>query len=619
IYSHGWSVRVKLNLARPDALAALTRCGWSPEASTRVWRRSSPGLGITRYILRGSVWLTGRIPKNTKLPFAALNRKWKTRLYSVAVEVKNQDVHVDLAGVRHGDIHKFMQDVLGLGATDYTVMYYRALERFIVLTPDHAHNLGEGLGAVPRNGAGRDSGKRYLVKDFEIPVPIVIRKRTKVTAHLVVYRVRKGATAAYKVELRLRGQRQDRGEFHEADIMKMDRVLLDLVDTYGLETIAKPARWEPRTFVTAVERSTFDPNVKAIPEKAWRGPPVAAALKRTVMQYSRADTVNFLASTREDREAADCHTLEGPKPGASAGEDGSFPPVTRIRSDCSIPPGSSTTTNDPNLSAKTEWKCAEQRGMEVSRYIKDTDEDKDQDKGQNLDQKDQTNQKAVNQQRKNPYNLLVQDIFQSKLPLHEIILHPEQSPRDLLQALAGGMLGTIGVGAICAGYDTYQSVIEASREYPYDADDVDTHVTYVDTSAVAAVAGAVVGNLEPTVTGDGEILGDFDCLLEPGPLWPDAPWADALPSLMWATGAWLDDLLRELRRIGEETGKRHIIITCDGRTDGGDGAMKKSHYYTDKRVRSSIGDAGRQHAHMRYLVERVRRTWWVPGYRYEVH
>lgn len=615
IYAHGWSVRVCLDVGQPDALAALARCGWSPNPPARVWRRSSPGPGITRYTLRGSVWLTGRIPKNTKLPFADLNKKWKTRLYSLSVEIRAHDVHVDLAGVRHDDIHKFMQDMLGLGKADYTVMYYRTLERFIVLTPAEAHKLAEGLGAVPKNGAGRDSGKRYLVKDFEIPVPVVIRKRKRVKAHLVVYRVRKGATAAYKVEVRLRGQRHDRGEFHESDIVKMDHVLLDLVDQYDLKTIPKPARWEPRTFVTAVERSTFDACVKAIPEKAWRGPPVAAAFKRTVMQYSHADTVNFLASTREDGEGLDCHTLEAPKPGVGAGEDGSFPPAARIRSAIPTPHCSSTAVHTTE-SGKSMWTCIEQRGMEVSRYVQDRDQKVT---GQNFNQRDETNQKTVSQQKKNPYNLLVQDIFQSRLPLHEIILHPEQSPRDLLHALTVGVLGRIGVGAICAGHDTYQSVIEASRKYPYDADDVETHVLYVDTSAVAAVASAVVGNQEPTVTDDGEIIGDFDSIMEPGPLWPEAPWADALPSLFWATGAWLDDLLRELRRIGEETGKRHVIITCDGRTDGGDGPMKKSHYYTDKRVRSTIGDAGRQHAHMRYLVERVRRTRWVPGYKYEVH
>ena len=201
------------------------------------------------------------------------------------------------------------------------------------------------------------------------------------------------------------------------------------------------------------------------------------------------------------------------------------------------------------------------------------------------------------------------------------MLDPEQSPRDLLRALAGGVLGKIGVGAICAGYDTYQSVIEAGRKYPLGADDIDTLVIVVDASAVAAVAGAVVGDHEPTITEDGEIIGHLDAIFEPGPLMPaepppeyTGPRRDALPSLFWATGAWLDNLFLELRRLGEETGLRIVAVTCDGRTDGGTGPMKRNHYYTDKRVRSSIGDAGRQHAHMRYLVERVVRTTWKNGY-----
>jgi hypothetical protein len=546
---------------------------------------------ITRYILRGSTWLTGRLPKNPRLPFADLNKKWRTHLYSLSFEIKGHEVYVDLAGVRHDDIRQIMQVVLGLDRKDYEVMYYRTLERFMVLLPHQAHKLAVGLGAVPRNGAGRDAGKTYMVKDFEVPIPVVIRKRTKSTAHLVVYRVRKGATAAYKVEVRLRGKRRDREEFHEQDIEKLDKVLLDLVTEHGLATIPKPARWEPRTFTTSVERGPFDPYIRQLPEKAWRGPRVPERVKRTVLECHTPDTVRLLVCGRDP---------------------GSFPPAARIRSAIPTPPCSSTSVNAPTGSAKTDWTCIEKRGTEVARYVQ---------------QHQQQPEAPARPPARSPWNQLTDDIFRSKLPLHEVVLDPEQSPRDLLRVLAGGVLGKIGVMAICAvdqgGHaDTWESVKTAVKNYPAKDQGIDTLVVVIDASAVLDVAAAVVGNQEVTITEDGEIIGDLDAIFEPGPLMPaepppefTGPRADALPSLFRATGAWLDNIFRELRQLGEQTGVRIIAVTCDGRTDGGTGPMKRSHYFTDKRVRSSIGDAGRQHAHMRYLVERVVRTTWKKGHR----
>jgi hypothetical protein len=595
IYTHGCSARLKINLAEPDALRALARCGWSADPPQKVWRSSRPGPGIRRYVVRGSKWLDERPPKNQRLPLVGLNRRWKTHLYSLAVEIKDHKVHVDLQVVRHDDIRQFMEGLLGVGKTDYTTVYYRTIERFMVLPPHEAFRLAEQLDAIPKNGGGRLARKRYLVQDHEIEIPIIIRKRTKATANLVVYRIDRGATAHYKVEVRLRGRRRDRGEFHEKDIEKLDNVLLDLVTKYDLKTIPKPARWEPRTFTTAVERGPFDPYIKQIPEKAWRGRRVPEGVKRTVR---------------------DCHTPGTVRLVACAREPGTFPPPARIRSAFSTPPGPSVTVNDSNTSVEIAWKCVEKRGVEVARYI------------------NQQNQQQGEVQRpevaRDPWSRIVHDIDRSRLYLHEVVLDPEQSPGPLLHALARGVLGKIGVAAICAvdsgGHaDTWQSVIAATKERPFEGPDLDTLVIVIDVSAVRDVASAVVGGLEPMITDDGEIVGDLDTIFTPGPLMPpepppefSGPRKDALPALFTATGAWLDNLFLELRRLGEETGVRIVAVTCDGRTDGGTGPMRRNHYFTDKRVRSTIGDAGRQHSHMRYLVERVRRTRWVPGYKYEV-
>jgi hypothetical protein len=89
---------------------------------------------------------------------------------------------------------------------------------------------------------------------------------------------------------------------------------------------------------------------------------------------------------------------------------------------------------------------------------------------------------------------------------------------------------------------------------------------------------------------------------------------DALPVLFHATGAWLWETFEGLRRLGEETGLRVVAVTVDGRPEHGRGDLLRTHFFRDGRVRSHVGDAGRYHAHQRYLVERVVRTAFTRGY-----
>jgi len=116
-----------------------------------------------------------------------------------------------------------------------------------------------------------------------------------------------------------------------------------------------------------------------------------------------------------------------------------------------------------------------------------------------------------------------------------------------------------------------------------------------------------VGDIEPQFNAKGEIV-NFDDMFKPGPLMPPehvVPGMDAFPALFKATGAWLDDLFAELRQLGEQTGLKVIVVTCDGRPDHGRGSLLRTHFFKDGRVRSLVGDAGRYNSHIRYLVERV--------------
>jgi hypothetical protein len=574
VYTHGCSVRVEINLEAANAIDALTRCGWNEVASPSIWKSSNPAPGTTRFVMRGSKWLDERAPGNAKLALVGRNREWKTRIYSLAVERKNDAFHVDLQVVRYADIRKFMEEVLGLAANDYEIAYFRTVERFIVLPPHEAFRLAEGLSATPSSGRGRLARKRYLAKDIE--VPIIVRKRAKATANLVVYRIDRGATAAYKVEVRLRGQRRDRGQFHETDIEKLDGVLLDLVQRHDLHPIPKPARWEPRSFTTTLERGAFDPSMKRLPQRAWRGTQISRQLKQTVENCHTPSLVRWVACPR-DSDA--------------------FPPSTRIRSDITPSVGSVDAVDAPDSTIKNVntnftniWKCVAGKSFEVTRYILENHGDAD----------------VHHAAARDPWKRIADDIAHSRLYLHEVLLDPEQSPGPLLHALVGGALGKIGVAALCAvdfsgDPDTWRSVCDATMTHPFEEADVDTFVIVIDPSAVDDVASAVIGN----------------DTFQWGPLMPPASVAtgmDPLQTLFKATGAWLAGLFQELRRHGEETGVRYVIVTCDARPAHGRGALQRSHFFRDPRVRSSIGDAGRHYAHMRYLVERVIKTTWKNGY-----
>jgi hypothetical protein len=137
---------------------------------------------------------------------------------------------------------------------------------------------------------------------------------------------------------------------------------------------------------------------------------------------------------------------------------------------------------------------------------------------------------------------------------------------------------------------------------------IDTLIVAIDVTAIFDVYGAIVGGQEPWFGPDGELVGDLDKLFQDGPLAPPPAAPDQPPrddTTHKVMGAWLFDTFDELRGLGERTGLRIVAITCDARSDRGRGPMQVSHYFTDSRVRSFIGDAGRYYCHQRYLVETV--------------
>lgn len=64
--------------------------------------------------------------------------------------------------------------------------------------------------------------------------------------HGKIYRVQseRGATAAYRIEVWLEGDRRGRTHFFEEDEAVLDGVLADLVDDHDLHPIIRPDVWE---------------------------------------------------------------------------------------------------------------------------------------------------------------------------------------------------------------------------------------------------------------------------------------------------------------------------------------------------------------------------------------
>ncbi len=561
VYPHGYSVRIKVHLDGAGAEKALVRCGWSTTVSEKVWTRYRPRGGRQRWVMRGSAWLTQRAPANLKLPMARANREWRTRIYSLGIEESGGGYAVDLQGVRHRDIDRFMQEVLLIPMDEYEVEYYRKAERYLVLSPHDAYRVAEGLGGEPEAGRGRLSRKRFLLKDYDVPV--TVRRRTQMKAKITVYRIDRGATSAFKCEAALAGKRRNRQQFHETDIAKLDAILLGLVDDYGLTPTYKPARWEPRNFSATIEQDRYDPKVQKLGQRAWRGSPMSRRLREVVQK---------------------CHTPNAVVLVESRGQEGALDPETHIRTYTSSTSSSTPSTNPLETTSKRgrrTWTRRSGKGFQIAVWMN----------GLAKDIESQGSIRVPLAWRKGgAWQAIAEEI--GKLPGHlaEVILDGNQDPGPLIEALGEHSGGKVGVSALCgtedggkAG-DTWYSVKMAMVDYPAE-DDIDLWVVVVDMTTVQAIVRHVTSIIATM-----------------SPAWDMARWG-LFPWMAWAVGAWLWDAIEDLRDVCERTDLKVVLVSTDLRPQHGHGPLHRSHFYKDTRVRSWLGDAGRYLAHQRYRVE----------------
>ncbi len=615
IYPHGYSVRVAVDVTQQELAARLAVKGFP--LGTPAWK-TWESHGRRRHCLRGSKWVTERIAKTQSLPLHKANRAWRTRLYNLAVEVGQDKLSLDLQGVRHEpDVQRVLEDVLGFQQDQWRILHYRRAERFIVLMPHEAHRLADALGKQPQRGSGRLARKIWLARDHEIP--ITIRQRTKALAKLSIYKINNGATSPYKCELVLQGKSASNQHFQQADIEKLDLVLLDLVAQHSLHPIAKPARWQPCTGKTPAERGSFEPNIKKLGRAAYRGSKAATEALQAVVAVCHtppdAEVVSFALDSQSEAfpppprprirfgcpgEGAIPTGEMGSPGGASLDEaappdgndldEGSHDFIPQEGELGSMPQDDEHTSRVGNDRSSVSpeghlpWTLIEGGPLVPSLYISGAPKDVDP------------------IWHPDAYERLASELALLAGALSEVILDPEVDPSAFLVALEHHV-DDFAVISVAHPWNAWQSVMDAAQRHPGN-DNTRTLVLVIDPTASCAVDSAV-STWDP----------DAEELL-PGPLVrPDVPWVqDPLALTTKATAAWLWGLMRELREQAcERAGGRVIVITTDARPDHGRGRLLRSHRFHDSRVRSWIGDAGRYWAHQRYHVEPGRRprvvTW----------
>ena len=557
-YMHGYSVRVMLALPKADALAALAKVGF-PGTNPKNWA------GKVIRTMRGTAWLTGRAPRNPNLPLSKFNKAHGTNLYGVAVQELPNGYALDLSGVRVNDIDKVCQAVMGLAPDAYKVDYYRKAESYVALAPQEAYQLADAMLGVTdgTQGHGRLARKFNLIANH--PIPLTVGKRTNVTATLHMYRVSRGATSAFKCEIRLEGKRRDRGTFSQADADKLPQALLDLCRAHGLHPLTKPSRWEPKQADDPFATVPYDQNMQKLPQAAWRGQPV------------------------DNSVIANCHTPKGLKLTDSATLRGSYPPGTRIRND----------NPDSSLSLKEEGTPT----TTPSLYDSPTP---------TLNQGATTSTKGST-----CWTELACELLSLKGSLSEVILDGEQDPKDILEALIQGD-PDVAISILHADHDpSWYTARELAEEHP-GSDKSKTWAIVVDPSVIGAVQdNAHVYDPETRAFLDGEVewvdpetgevlpVGSPSFISLPGPCCrhPNELVSGSWRSETRAVAATLTPVLKEWRDLCEREGINIILISVDCRPDHGKGELQKAHFFRDSRVRSLLGDAGRFYCHQRYLVE----------------
>ncbi len=530
VHSHAWSARVRIRLPVAEAAAVLKKLWWHEGHSG--WRRSSP-MGGTRWEIKAAVWSTSRKPSQDS-GLGRRNNEWGTKIYNLTIQLGKDGYYLDIGGVRRSDLDRVMTVVLGLADGQWEVVYWRLLERYVVLTTADAFKLSQALSGKYERRGGRESAKEYLLRDRMFPV--IVRTRSRQQAEAVIYRVDpgRGTTNAWKLEARLKGQSSTATTFSEADAMRvLDEILNGLVKDHGLMPIRKPARWEPRDCQAPLEATANVPDLRGLRASAFRGrkPP-----------------------------AVDLNT---PWPLLSVYS-------AMLTTGCDIDP----------LIREGTLLFLQLSGMDVSSIDMDSLQSwiANHQVPKDIQGSDNHSFNPASKDSLVPWSSLSNEIIACPQgTVSEVILGPNESPCPFIRELASVACGTLSVSVLTAGDrrpDASGHEIvgfelgDVVSDHPFGKEMPRYWVQVIDYDTVVAVRNERHGR----------------------------------PSAM-AVSERLVPYFAYWRQLAEATGLNIIIVSLDARPVAGRGPWRPEHNYRDTRVRSIVGDAGRYHCHMRYLVE----------------
>ncbi len=196
--------------------------------------------------------LSGRKPRNGRLPMRALNKDWGTKLYVLGLrllEGEDAGLELHLAGVRWADIDRVVTEVLHLEPGSWEVASLAQVEWYGALSPPSAQRLPKALGGVPQRGKGTLGRKEFLARAIPVDIPRPQpegrgRPRAPLHGEMGIYRILNGATAVWKAELMVRVPSKGTPmALLERDTVR--QVLERLLVEHEVQPVAKPSRWEP--------------------------------------------------------------------------------------------------------------------------------------------------------------------------------------------------------------------------------------------------------------------------------------------------------------------------------------------------------------------------------------
>lgn len=562
IYSHGFHVRLRLCLPKQEALERLRGIGYA-SVPNRAWK----ACGTDTLALKGSTRLTNRAPLarrgESRSVLQERNRKWRTRLYSVAVDERDVAVFLELQGVRQEDIGRFCEGVLALGKVEYELAYYRRLERYVVLSPPDAHRLASALRHLDQ-GPKPKPELEMLVR--EIQFSTTVRRRARSMLRVKLYRVRPGGTAPFRLEAWLQGCASDRTQFFLEDGAVLDDQLRALVVEHGLRPIEKPARWEPEDENVAPR----DPDFACLPYRVYRGAKAAGErLAKCHPPCAVNSGVNLLLQAVAP-QIGRTHRVSDGEIGKQEGGEGGGPQEDNVgqphpRRGAAAVPGDLL-----HAWARYERYLGLHSVAFPSRPVPAPT----------------PTSKSL---ARAPWAEVLARRIRS-LPdgfIAEVVLDPCRDPTTLLEALLDAQgADDVGFAYLGIGDDMWQGMAELmARHRRPEAPRV--AVLVVDPDAACLLAGDWQAH-------------ENDALAKglPGEACEHA--VVAVPrtqaSMFWR-------VLEAATAAFERDGGKLVLISADARPIHGRGRLLGEHFRSDARVRSTLGGAGRYWAHVRYLVE----------------